>query len=112
MSEERKMEDSQIFKEVQDLLNDCKEGFSFISFKDQAIINAAQIKFIEPDYLKMYSSSEKLAEGDFFIEVYQSDKIRHKMRLSNLLDALKEAQERRKERYKKISDSTINRKRG
>lgn len=97
MSEERKMEDSPIFKEVQDLLNDCSRGAAFISFKGQAIINAAQIKFIDLDHIKMLCSSEKLAEGDFFIEVYQSDEIRHKMRLSNLLDALKEAQERRKE---------------
>lgn len=102
MSEERKMEESPLFKEVQDLLNDCSSGFAFISFKGQAIINAAQIKYIEPDYIKMWSSSEKLAEGDFFIEVRQSDKISHKMRLSNLLDALKEAQERRKEWYKKL----------
>lgn len=106
MSEERKMEDSPIFKEVQDLLNDCSRGAAFISFKGQAIINVTQIKFIEPDYLKMYSSSEKLAEGDFFIEVYQSDKIIHKMRLSNLLASLKDAKERAKERreelYKKL----------
>ena len=105
MSEERKMEDSPIFKEVQDLLNDCytyPNSYPFISFKGQAIINASQIKYIEPDVLKMLYSSEKLEEGDFFIEVYQSDKIRHKMRLSNLLDALKDAQERRKEWYKKF----------
>lgn len=102
MSEERKMEDSPIFKEVQDLLNDCSSGAAFISFKGQAIINAAQIKFIDLDLIKMLCSSEKLAEGDFFIEVYQSDKIRHKMRLSNLLDSLKEAQQRRKEWYKKL----------
>lgn len=111
MSEERKMEESQIFKEVQDLLNDCSSGATFISFKGQAIINVVQIKYIEPDHIKMLCSSEELADGDFFIEVYQSDKIRHKMRLSNLLDALKEAQERRRDLYKKNSDSTIERKR-
>lgn len=101
MSEERKMEESPIFKEVLDLLNDCSSGAAFMSFKGQAIINAAQIKYIEPDYLKMLCSSEKLEDGDFFIEVYQSDKIRHKMRLSNLLEALKEGQERRKEYIRK-----------
>lgn len=111
MSEERKMEESPIFKEVQDLLNDCSSGAPFISFKGQAIINVVQIKYIDLDNIKMLTSSEKLADGDFFIVVYQSDKIRHKMRLSDLLEALKEAKERRRDLYKKNSDSTIERKR-
>lgn len=105
MSEERKMEDSPIFKEVQDLLNDYSSGAAFISFK--GLINVTQIKFIEPDYLKMYSSSEKLAEGDFFIAIYQSDKIRHTMRLSDLLDGLVRARERRKEYFREQTKGII-----
>ena len=110
MSEERKMEESPIFKEVQDLLNDCSSGAPFISFKGQAIINVVQIKYIDLDNIKMLTSSEKLADGDLFIVVYQSDD-RHKMRLSDLLEALKEAKERRRDLYKKNSDSTIERER-